>query len=108
MTQTQEVRGVATSIRTEGDITYVNYHGTDVVAFNRDTGRIVLDHGGWLTVTTKTRMNQASNQFGLGFQVYQENFEWFVAIDGIDAPYDDFVYAREDYGSARIIRMGRC
>jgi hypothetical protein len=48
------------------------------VRFNAD--EIVLDSGGWRTVTTKLRMNQASYQFGLGFYVneHQRRFEWFV------------------------------
>lgn len=82
MAQTQKVSGVATAVRTdEGGTLTVSYHDTNVVTVYPN-GRIVLDTGGWFTVTTKTRMNQASNQFGLGFHVYQEDFQWFVAIDG--------------------------
>ena len=43
---------------------------------------IILDTGGWFTPTTKTRMNQTSNAFGLGFQVYQKNYEWFADYNG--------------------------
>lgn len=57
----------------------VTYHSTDVVTVH-SLGAITLDTGGWRTVTTKTRMNQASNQFGLGFQVHQDEFAWFVTI----------------------------
>lgn len=57
----------------------VTYHSTDVVIV-RSLGAITLDTGGWRTATTKTRMNQASNQFGLGFQVHQDEFAWFVTI----------------------------
>lgn len=39
---------------------------------------VILNSGGWRTVTTKTRMNQAANQFGLGYGVYQRKGEWFV------------------------------
>jgi hypothetical protein len=70
----------ATSVYTHEDTTYVKYHYTNVVSFNRD--EIKLNTGGYFTNTTKTRMNQTSNQFGLGFRVYQKNFDWFAEYDG--------------------------
>lgn len=88
MSQTQEVRGVATSIRTENGWTIIRYHSTDVVKFNDK--QIILDSGGWLTATTKTRMNQAANQFDLGFHISQRNFKWFVVDLRIDHEALDF------------------
>lgn len=76
MAQTREVRGVATSVRCEGDTTHVRYHDTDVVSFTATT--ITLRSGGWRTATTKLRMNQASHQFNLGFEVYQHRHVWWV------------------------------
>lgn len=64
---------------TNGRLTVV-YHSTPVV--ERTETEIVLDTGGWFTQTTKTRMNQASSQFGLRYQVYQKNFQWFVDYQG--------------------------
>jgi hypothetical protein len=55
----------------------VTYHSTDVVTLDAN-GNITLDTGGWRTNTTKTRMNQAANQFGLGFRVHQDDFSWYV------------------------------
>lgn len=84
--QTQTVKGVATTIRTERAIestlvnTIIQYHSTEVVSFNNHL--IILNTGGWKTMTTKTRMNQASNQFRLGYYVYQSNFEWYVDYKG--------------------------
>lgn len=78
----------ATTIAVEQGITRVTYHKTVVVSFNAD--HIRLDSGGWRTVTTKTRMNQASRQFELGFSVFQKDFEWFVDIgDGIVVKFHD-------------------
>jgi hypothetical protein len=42
--------------RPDGDIA-VRLHATDVVTFHAD-GTATLDSGGWLTVTTKARMNE--------------------------------------------------
>lgn len=91
MTQTSVVRGVHTCVSVEGDETRVIYRGTTVVRWSHDT--IVLDTGGWKSVTTKTRMNQAANQFGLGFGVFQRDFEWFV---GIGTPEDPHGNAKEN------------
>lgn len=70
----------ATAVYSDGEETTVRYHGTTVVTF--DSRRILLRTGGWETHTTKTRMNQASNQFHLGYHVYQEKGEWFVNYRG--------------------------
>ena len=80
MAQTQTIGKTATSVRRDPDGTLrVRYHATEVVRVDPD-GTIHLDTGGWKTVTTKARMNQTANQFGLGFQVRQSNYEWFVQI----------------------------
>lgn len=77
MGQQQKIGSHKTCIFTdENNLTHVVYHSTQVVSFNSQY--VILRTGGYLTSTTKSRMNQASNQFNLGFQVYQKNFEWFV------------------------------
>jgi hypothetical protein len=77
----------ATSIRTEGTRTVVRYHETDVVSFDASTIR--LNSGGWRTYTTKARMNQASNQFGLGYNVEQDKGQWYVRFNGGRMPFFD-------------------
>jgi hypothetical protein len=82
MGQTQTLGKTATKVSRSPDGTLtVRYHNTDVVTVYPN-GRIVLDAGGWFTPTTKTRMNQASNQLGLGFTVFQKDFRWYVSVDG--------------------------
>ncbi len=76
MTQSQQIGTVATAIFTEHGWTRVVYHDTPVVKFNHQV--IILDSGGWETVTTKARMNQASQQFDLGYKVYQKDHAWHV------------------------------
>jgi hypothetical protein len=89
MSQTQQVRGVATTIHTGAhpEDMQVWYHGTCVVEFN--PARIRLHSGGWRTATTKLRMNQASNQFKLGYSVYQKNHAWLVDFNGQTLPFED-------------------
>ena len=86
MSQTSICRGTATSaVCTNGRIT-VTYHNTRVVDVT--TEHITLDTGGWRTVTTKLRMNQASVQFNLGYTVYQQKGQWFVSYRGVTRPFD--------------------
>ena len=68
-------------------LTAVRYHYTDVVKWDRDV--IILDSGGWQTVTTKRRMNQVSDAHNLGFRVYQRDFEWFVDFKEKTLPFYD-------------------
>lgn len=69
-----------TTVATSGGVTRVTYHETVVVAF--DDKQITLDTDGYFTPTTKTRMNQTSFQFDLGFHVYQEEGHWYVDYNG--------------------------
>jgi len=78
MSQLQSIGSHKTTISTDDEFTRVVYHSTAVVKFNHQ--KVILNSGGWLTATTKARMNQTSNQFNLGFTVYQKDFEWFVVL----------------------------
>jgi hypothetical protein len=76
MPRTDKLSGYKTNvIATNGRISVV-YHSTVIV--EATPAEITLDTGGWRTVTTKRKMNQAARQFGLGYQVEQKNFKWFV------------------------------
>ena len=76
-----------TKIRQFGATTQVQYHDTVIVEFDEST--ITLQRDGWTTVSTKSRMNQASEEFNLGYCVYQRNWEWFVKYNGEDIPFTD-------------------
>lgn len=76
MAQQYKVSGRATSVYKKGAFFCVRYHNTEVVKFTPKT--IILNTGGFKTNTTKTRMNQASNQFKLGYNVFQKNYKWYV------------------------------
>ena len=89
MAQTQIFRGTARRIVRESNRTEYHYHNTAVVTA-WDDGRIVLCTGGWRTTTTKTAMNQAAKQFGLGFGVCQEKGEWYVLLANPAYPQGDY------------------
>jgi len=88
MSQQHTVGSHATTISTTDRTTAIKYQNTDVVTFNSDT--ITLNSDGWLTMTTKLRMNQASNQYNLGYRVHQRAGEWLVDLpDGTRIDYKD-------------------
>jgi hypothetical protein len=67
---------VATAVKVKDGVGRVTYRGTDVVTWDKDS--VTLATGGWSTATTKTRMNQAANQFDLGYRVFQRHWNWYV------------------------------
>lgn len=77
----------ATTISVYEGKTRVVYHNTTIVSFDNKT--IVLDSSGWQTTTTKRKMNQASFQFALGYQIYQTDFSWYVHYKGMIIPFTD-------------------
>jgi len=56
----------------------VTYCNTQIVRVNND-GTVTLNTGGYETVTTKKKMNQAAKQFGLGYSVSQRASRWYVS-----------------------------
>lgn len=99
MAQVQTVRGIATNVMCTNGRISVRYHNTLVVDVT--PRKITLDTGGWKTVTTKLRMNQASCQFNLGYSVYQKGFAWFVEYQGNTYPFDhDEIQLNRETGAA--------
>ena len=76
-----------TKITFLGDNVIVTFHSTDIVIFNNE--RIILNSDNWYTVTTKQRMNQTSDEFGLGFEISQRDFDWFVKTQNKTLHYYD-------------------
>lgn len=64
-------------IHSNGHPEAVILHQTTILRLNNDS-TISLDTGGWLTPTTITRINQAANQWGLGFTASRKGGEFSV------------------------------
>ena len=62
----------------------IRLHSTQVVVYHED-GRIVLDSGGWQTVTTKARMNSFSNA-----SLWQDKGIWYVSGPYAASPGGDW------------------
>jgi hypothetical protein len=67
----------------------VRLHSTDVVEFWPD--RIVLNSGGWKTVTTKDRINSYSN-----IRVWSERGVWYCSTNGHEYPFADGISFHEN------------
>ena len=76
MPRMDKLRTNRTTIGQAGDLTCITYHSTQIVAFDRHN--VSLRTGGWDSVTTRRKMNQASTQFGLGYGVYRDKGESYV------------------------------
>jgi hypothetical protein len=102
------------------DAFVITYRGTDVVAFNRvahavsnDGTRhdtilnVVFNTGGWYTMTTKLRMNQASNEYDLGVGVRQRDFDWYIVDDnGNEYPFTaDAMHVVMDEPTRTVLRV---
>lgn len=58
----------------------LTYHSTKVAIFK--DGKLTLNSGGYRTVTTKRRINQAFKMFGIDAYLYQKGNVWYVDKDG--------------------------
>lgn len=72
----------------------IRLHHTDVVTFYSDGG-IVLNSGGWQSVTTKDRMNAV---LPASIRVSQKNYVWSVQLGGWETgenvPFSDGMVVR--------------
>lgn len=77
MSRYNEIGRTATTVASNGDgSTAVTYHKTKVVVWNDQF--ITLNSGGYLTNTTKLRMNQAAVVHNLGYSIAQTKGKWNV------------------------------
>jgi len=101
-------RKTATSVfSADNGAVSVRYHNTVVARLNGD-GTVTLNTGGWQTVTTKRRMNQALAMWGSDLQVFQRDFSWYLSRyygDGKHGEPMEFVagkaYALRDTGTVQ-------
>jgi hypothetical protein len=91
MGQMSKISSNNTKVITQDDGTVVvRLHRTDVVTLFTD-GTVVLNTGGWDTVTTRARMNQAANQLGLHYRVFREKYQLFVRVNRQTLPFESSI-----------------
>ena len=76
----------------EADRVEVYLHGNHIVNvwFDKEEATIVfLRDAGWLTNTTKSRLNAICNEFlPYGIGIYQKDWRWFVTTDKGDVNWN--------------------
>jgi RNase P/RNase MRP subunit p29 len=78
-------KGNTKVINNENELLVTLYH-TDIVHATNEL--ITLNTGGYETVTTKNRMNQAASEYGLGYYVYKARHQWYVNHKGNVIPFE--------------------
>ena len=58
----------------------VRLHSTQIVEIYENW--VALDTGGWNTPTTRKRMNEVAEEYGLGYRVFQKSSDLFVTHGG--------------------------
>lgn len=85
-------------IRKDHDTIAVKLHHTDVVTL-KSNGNVILDSGGWRTVTTKQRMNEYIPQ---GFRIWSDKGVWYLGSGQWGSPnrrqwaYEDGITIHSD------------
>ena len=69
----------------------VYLHGNRIANYT-DDGRLQINHQGWKTVTTKSRLNALiKHVLGDMSGIYQKNFNWFMKqVDNATGMYDEY------------------
>lgn len=81
MSQNHTVGKTHTTVANVAGCLICTYHQTQIV-IKKESRRVTLNSGGYMTATTKTRMNQFSNQYcGGDYQVFQKGGKWFVTFN---------------------------
>lgn len=89
MARMNKIGSHKTTVYHDSGATCVRYHATELLRVTDST--IVLNSGGYRTVTTKRRINQAMAEWNLPYRVEQVNFNWYVRklYNGCIAPFED-------------------
>lgn len=77
----------ATYLKKNGDNIELVYHRTAVATYTKDN-KIVLNSGGYRSLTTKVRMNSA---LGNRAQVFQHKHRWYYSTNDGTNPFEDGV-----------------
>ena len=75
-----------TTVHADKGKTVVVYYETAVVKFNDE--EIILNTGGWWTMSTQVRMNWASKHFDLGYRIQRQGKTWHVTYQDKQHAYE--------------------
>lgn len=70
-----------------GSLTIWRMWDTDIVTYDHEANTILLNNGGYQTMTTKMYMNKILSELDHGAHVYQKNWEWFLCHGDSVSPF---------------------
>ncbi len=76
MPRMDKLSSYRTAWHENGDQGGVVYRNTEIVRWDGDT--VTLSSGGWASVATRHKMNQAAKQFAKRYEVFQREYVWYV------------------------------
>tara|TARA_X000001382_G_scaffold116835_1_gene96170 strand:+ start:254 stop:664 length:411 start_codon:yes stop_codon:yes gene_type:complete len=81
-----------TRVKYEGDVQSIYLHDNKIASIEK--GQLFINHCGWKTVTTKSRLNALVKHYlGELSCIYQKNFDWFVKqTDNATGKYDTYEF----------------
>ena len=81
-----------TRVNNEGDVISIYLHDKKIASIEK--GQLFINHCGWKTVTTKSRLNAlVSHALGGMSFIYQKNCDWFVKqTDPATGMYDTYEF----------------
>ena len=56
-------------------------HRTAIAVYDHNTNALILNTGGWATVTTKSRLNAILQGLISGASVFQRQFDWYLSYN---------------------------
>ena len=96
MAQLNRIGRHATTFQVKDNMLSVVYQNTEVVRADLTKKNVWIKTNGWYTPTTKTRINQTFNQFGIPLRVFQKAGTWFIERTWLDDCPDKVSALRED------------
>jgi hypothetical protein len=86
---------VATTVYMKNETLFVRYHQTEIVSIKPTNNGYIftIDNGGYITPTTKKRINKVLNLFFVGrmksVEIKQKNYTWYLRVyNGIRNYYE--------------------
>ena len=58
-------------------ITTIRMYGNEICTVNWYNRTLVIDHCGWITQSTKSRLNAILSVFGIGVSIYQKQGQFY-------------------------------
>lgn len=59
-------------------VSRVYLHGNLIAQYNRALNELIIEDGGWESVTTKSRLNALISEFAPAYRIVQRDWQWYI------------------------------